>query len=248
MPLYRNKDRAILLVHIPKTGGSSLEEMLVSAGAMQALKFHKRLGFSASTPQHMQWDVLRHWVPKEFYNFSFTIVRNPYARLASEYAWRQAISNTPLPPFNTWICAALKRFKKNPYVLDNHIRPQHEFIGPKVRVFRLEDGLDPVAKIAFRRLGLTYKAPTTPHVRKSQHVVIDIEQSTLEALRAFYAADFETLGYDIDALPEHLFKLVPDPEPEPKFKAPLPPPKSRVRRVAKRIARRIKTIVERGRP
>ena len=214
MPLYRNKDRAILLVHIPKTGGSSLEEMLVDAGALQALKFHKRLGFSASTPQHMQWDVLRRWVPKEFYNFSFTVVREPYARLASEYAWRQTISQNPVLPFNDWVRDIFGRYEKNPYILDNHIRPQVDFIGPKVRVFKLEDGLDPAAKMAFRRLGLTYRKPKTPHVRKSEHKVIEIERSTLAIVRDFYAADFEQLDYDPLVLPEHLFTLVDDPIPE----------------------------------
>ncbi len=215
MPLYRNNDRAILLVHIPKTGGSSLEEMLVDAGALQALKFHKRLGFSASTPQHMHWEVLNRWVPKQFYNFSLTIVRNPFDRIASEYAWRTHISAKPVAPFNTWLRDTLDAYPKTPFIYDNHIRPQVDFVGPKVRVFKLEDGLDPAAKMAFRRLGLTYRKPQTPHVRKSKHQIIEIEHSVLDRLRAFYADDFTAFGYDPDVVPAHLFQIVPDPAPEP---------------------------------
>ncbi len=215
MPLYCNNDRTILLVHIPKTGGSSLEEMLVDAGATQALKFHKRLGFSACTPQHMHWEVLCRWVPRSFYNFSLTIVRNPFHRLASEYAWRSKITDAPIPEFNTWVRETLKRYEKNPYVYDNHLRPQVDFVGPKVKVFKLEDGLDPAAKMAFRRLGLTYRKPKAPHVRKSEHTLIEIEQSVLEQVRAFYAADFEAYDYDPEDIPAHLFQVIPDPEPEP---------------------------------
>jgi hypothetical protein len=215
MPLYSNNDRTILLVHIPKTGGSSLEEMLVAAGASQALKFHKRLGYCACTPQHMHWEVLCRWVPRSFYNFSLTIVRNPFDRLASEYAWRGHVSQSPIPEFNEWLGDVLKQYKKNPYIFDNHIRPQVDFVGPRVKVFKLEDGLNPAAKMAFRRLGLTYRKPDTPHVRKSTHTLITIEQSTLEMIRLFYAADFEAYGYDPDAIPTHLFNVVPDPEPIP---------------------------------
>lgn len=221
MPLYSYNDRTILLVHIPKTGGSSIEEMLVEAGAKQALKFHKRLGYAACTPQHMHWEILCRWVPKNFYNFSLAIVRNPFDRLASEYAWRTHISNDPAPEFNTWMRDTLNRYKKNPYVHDNHIRPQVDFVGPRVKVFKLEDGLNAAAKMAFRRLRITYRKPKLPHVRKSKHTVLDIEQSLLEQVCAFYAADFETFEYSADDVPAHLFRVVPDPIPEPE---PIPDP------------------------
>jgi len=215
MPLYRHNDRAILLVHIPKTGGSSLEEMLVDAGALQALKFHKRLGYAACNPQHMHWEVLCRWVPKEFYNFSLAIVRNPYDRLASEYAWRAHISGKTLPEFNTWVRKTFKAYQTNPYIMDNHIRPQTEFVGHKVQVFRLEDGLDAAAKTSFRRLGLTYRKPATPHVRKSTHKLIKIEESVVDFIRDFYATDFEAYNYDPAVIAPALFTVVPDPVPEP---------------------------------
>lgn len=246
MPIYRNKDRTILLVHIPKTGGSSLEEMLVDAGAEQALKFHKRLGYSASTPQHMHWEVLCRWIPRSFYNFSLTIVRNPFDRLASEYAWRLRISVNAIPEFNTWLRDTLVRYEKNPYVYDNHMRPQVDFVGPRVKVFKLEDGLNPAAKTAFRRLGLTYRAPQTPHVRKSKHKMIQIEETTLALVRRFYAADFAVYEYDPAIVPEHLFEVIADPTPEPELPivevvAPTPP---LWRQIGSKIKRRIKAAIK----
>tara|TARA_R110002167_G_scaffold216155_1_gene420979 strand:+ start:1443 stop:2201 length:759 start_codon:yes stop_codon:yes gene_type:complete len=251
MPLYSNNNRTILLVHIPKTGGSSLEEMLVDAGAAQALKFHKRLGYSACTPQHMHWEVLCRWVPKSFYSFSLTIVRNPFERLASEYAWREKVSDTPISEFNTWVRETLIRYKKNPYIYDNHIRPQVDFVGPRVKVFKLEDGLNPAAKMAFRRLGLTYRKPETPHVRKSDHKLITIEHSILEDIRAFYAADFEAYEYDPAVVPTHLFHVVPDPEPEPEVpvvELVPPPPAPLWRRAGRKVNRTLKTAIKRATP
>lgn len=245
MPLYRHNDRAILLIHIPKTGGSSIEEMLVEAGALQALKFHKRLDYSACTPQHMHWELLCRWVPKSFYNFSLVIVRNPFDRLASEYAWRVRLADEPIASFNDWVRTALRRYEKNPFVHDNHIRPQVEFVGPTVKVFKLEDGLDSAAKMAFRRLGITYRKPTLPHVRKSKHVVLDVEQSLLAQIQEFYAADFAAYGYDPEEVPEHLFRVIPDPIPEPEpIPAPAPAPRPIWRRALGKVRRKLIAILQ----
>ena len=247
MPLYRHNDRVILLIHIPKTGGSSLEEMLVDAGALQALKFHKRLGYAACNPQHMHWEVLRRWVPKGFYDFSLAIVRNPYDRLASEYAWRAHVSGKDLPEFNTWVRKTFAAYHTNPYFMDNHIRPQSEFVGYKVRIFKLEDGLNAAAKVSFRRLGLTYRKPATPHVRKSAHQMIEIEASVVDLIRDFYAADFEAYDYDPAVIAPALFTVVPDPIPEPEpepVMTYIPPPAPQPAPLWSRVGGKLKRIIK----
>ena len=35
--------------------------------------------------------------------------------------------------FDDWISYVFEAYKRNPYFLANHIRPQHEFIGPKIK-------------------------------------------------------------------------------------------------------------------
>ena len=47
MPIYRHVDKLIHLVHVPKTGGSTVEEVVKAAGAMQAMN---TINGSASRP------------------------------------------------------------------------------------------------------------------------------------------------------------------------------------------------------
>lgn len=199
MPLYRYKAKMALFVHIPKTGGSTVEEVLKDAGAHQALKYHKRLGYSNSTPQHMQWDVLRHWIPKDFYSFAFAMVRHPVARIVSEYHWRTRISKRTLPAFDPWVNKHFDLFVEQPYILDNHIRPQAEFVGPPVRIFRLEDGLEPPIRAAFEHLQLGGGTPAIHHARKSEAETLEVTPATLARIKTFYAGDYETFGYDLEA-------------------------------------------------
>ena len=198
MPLYRNGRKVILFVHIPKTGGSTVEEVLKAAGAAQALKYHKRLGYSNSTPQHMPWEVTKRWVPREFYDFAFTVVREPVARMASEYRWRGKISTEPLPAFDDWANRQMTLWKEKPYLLDNHIRPQADFVGPSVRVFKLEDGLDEPIRIGLKRLGLATVEVSIHHARKSEVDELVVSPTTLARIKRFYETDYETFGYDRD--------------------------------------------------
>ncbi len=153
MPLFRNQDKIIYYAHIPKTGGSSVERALKDAGAKTALHFPKRLGYSNSTPQHMHAEIYENFVPAQFYDFAFTIVRHPIDRLLSEYKWRLKLKQTKLD-FNSWANTGLKKYRDNNYLMDNHIRPQYEFIGENVKVYKFEDGLELPLREASQRLGL----------------------------------------------------------------------------------------------
>lgn len=199
MPLYRHADKMVLFVHIPKTGGSTVEEVLNAAGAAQALKYHKRLGFSRATPQHMTWDVLRHWVPRSFYDYSFAVVREPVARLVSEYRWRGALQEGPLPAFDVWVNQTFDSYPEYPQMLDNHIRPQAEFVAPHVQVFRLEDGLQAPVTAGLHALGLGDRELRIHHARRSAQDTLQVTLPTLQRVRTFYAKDFKAFGYALDA-------------------------------------------------
>jgi hypothetical protein len=209
MPLYRQADRIVFFIHIPKTGGSTVEEVLKARGARQALKYHKRQGFSQTTPQHMHREIFRNWVPPGFYDYAFCLVRNPYSRMASEYRYRATLTKTSLPPFNDWAMATLGEYEKNPFLFDNHIRPQVEFPTQKCAVFRLEDGLDTPIRTALAELGMTDEGLTIHHARKSTHSPLDVQRKTIDRITAFYAEDFKTYGYDPKDVPKSLFKVAP---------------------------------------
>jgi len=135
MPLYRHKTNTVFFVHIPKTGGSTIERMLQEAGAAQALKSPLGKGFGRCTLQHMHADLYTGFVEPGFYDLGFTVLRNPYARLASEYRWTTR-KDRRRPSFDRWLRQALKHHLRDPYHGDNHFRPQADFMAEGIRPYR----------------------------------------------------------------------------------------------------------------
>lgn len=208
MPLYRHNGKLVLFVHIPKTGGSTVEEVLAGTGASQAMKYHKLLGFSNATPQHMHWEMLKAWLPPGFYDYAFAVVRHPLSRLVSEYHYRASIVQTPLPVFETWVNQKFNHFKDNKYLNDNHIRPQTAFLGSGVEVFKMEDGLEAPIHAALDRLGIPKDCVEVHHARKSAKLSVDVTEKTLDRIRKFYDSDFTALNYDPTAIPS-LLRVTP---------------------------------------
>lgn len=208
MPLYRHADRIVYFSHIPKTGGSTVEYVLRKSGAQECLRHPRNLGFSRCTPQHAHAEIFTKFVPRSFFDYSFAVVRNPYARIASEYKWRLKLADRPLPEFDQWLAETLETAGTDPYHLDNHIRPQSEFISTGMKLFKLEDGLEKPVAAALRKLKI--KGPGVPlrAENRSGDGRVSASDRTLAVIASFYAADFERFGYRVDDVPR-VFQSVP---------------------------------------
>lgn len=203
MPFIRYRDRNILFVHIPRTGGTTIEHWLRKLGPL-GLFSHSLPGFSRVTPQHLRINDVEELLGEGFFDYAFAVVRNPFERIASEYRLRCALAQDGVwkgaPRFSTWLENALEALRKNPFHLDNHLRPQWEFISERVRVFRYEDGLDTVVAKVAADIGAT--APLTALTRNlsTQDVAAkaDFGVTETERVLAAYGPDFRRFGYPIE--------------------------------------------------
>lgn len=190
MPLARISSKILFFAHIPKTGGSSVEAYLERKGSL-ALCFGRRLGWSATTAQHMDARLHARLVPRAFYDHGFAIVRDPVARMVSEYRYR--VDRYPgQRAFPDWVRAAFDAYQSDPYVYDNHIRPQTEFLLPDMALFRFEEGLDR----AFDWIDtVTDTPPADRRVWKKQsraaHAVVPDDLAS--EIAQFYAEDYRLL-------------------------------------------------------
>ena len=209
MPIYSidtSKGRiAILSVHIPKTGGTSISDYFSAAGFTQHFgNEHKAIRpLMVCPPQHYHYDIIQHLFHLPLCHYSFAIVRHPLKRIISDYYWamnKSTLLNKSMT-INEWIPFAFDEYSKNNFFLANHIRPQHEFVGPHIkRIFKYEYGLDNVMNQVFSDCRInTNKNIEVPKINLTQYPQkIDLNSSTIDLVKEFYKQDFKLFDYDMN--------------------------------------------------
>ena len=164
MPSVEIRGTLIYFAHCPKAGGTSVERFMVERwGSAVGLlgwgwdrkwaREGERAGEISCSPQHLVWEDARRVLPRAP-DHVFTVVRDPVARMVSEYLY-QAEGRLTGPAgrpvrrlgFPAWLRLMLETAGRNPFTHDNHFRAQVEFVPPDgASVFRLEDGLEPVLR------------------------------------------------------------------------------------------------------
>lgn len=139
MPVILSKK--ILFIHIPKTGGTSIEKSLgIHVNGRNVKPDSPLFGraklvidnqTSWASLQHLTFDQATAYLNK-YYKikldenwFRFTFVRNPFDRLVSLYAWQTAKQMSQFPTdFNEFIDYVANDFEDN-----THHRPQCSFFS-----------------------------------------------------------------------------------------------------------------------
>jgi hypothetical protein len=201
LPFAEIGGKKVLFVHIPKTAGTSVEAWLGEVSGAPLRMFS--VGIPAAmkcTPQHLRMVDLRHFFGEGFFDYAFTLVRNPFDRIASEYRMRAQLAGDSFfkhtPTFSYWIDHNLTRAAAAPFHLDNHIRPQWQFIGSQVRVFRMEDGVNAALGQVAADLGIA-PPETVPHkLATADGPETPWDRGDILRVSEFYARDFKEFGYD----------------------------------------------------
>lgn len=215
MPVFRKEGRAVLFVHIPKTGGSAIETVFRQDGwAIDFLDGKVGAGtvndVRRCTPQHMHAALLRQTFKLQRFDEIFLIARDPVARLRSEYVWRnrkRAIIDPAAAAVDAWTAKTFSAYRRNHFLHDNHIRPQADFVLPRASVYYFENGLNTAIADLNKRLDL--ELPTiAPRVRTgADHGVsssaVEVSENTERRIRAFYREDYQRFGYDAEGRPSH---------------------------------------------
>ncbi len=193
MPKFKINNEEFIFIHIPKTGGSSIEVWLQEFGEMS---FYSTVvpTFLKCSPQHFTYSYFEFLEPKLKLP-AFAIVRNPYDRAESEYFYRT--KNAKLvsrPNFSFWLLRHLQHLDRNPHHLDNHFLPQSYFVEGGVKIYQFEDGLPKI----IAQIGEDYNVPIPdplPHRNKSVRSEVKWSTELLVKFNKYYKADFEILGY-----------------------------------------------------
>jgi len=189
-------------MHIPKTGGTSVENWLRDQNSFHEHLFMKHPPMDlVCTPQHFTHATIQSLFSSFFTNFTyqFAIVRNPYERLESEFFYRQKLrqlrlGDQPEQYFSSWVCKMLNEAKKHPFILDNHLRPQVEFLSEGVEIFYFEDGIANIISHVAKRIG-TAEPLRKIHEKSSNRKTVYWSKKAINLVNEFYESDFEKLNY-----------------------------------------------------
>lgn len=206
MPVFIREDKRVLFVHVPKTGGSSVERLFIASG-WKARYLDRKVGVGTAnwlrrcSPQHMHADMLNLLFRLDRFDLVFMTVRDPIARFRSEYSMRHRDDlRTDSGLVDAWTDQAFAKYADNPFIHDNHLRPQSEFRVAGAEVYKLEDGLDRAVADLRQRFGLELDEEIPHHMSRAKQSGIPSEQVQISAetdkrLRDFYRDDFALFGY-----------------------------------------------------
>lgn len=199
MPVFQKDSKRVLFVHVPKAGGTTVEQFFLANGWRMSLfdsgeEENTLNPVRRCSPQHLHFETLQSIFRLANFNFVFCIVRHPMSRIISEYRWRR--QNFGLQKsFDEWFDFALDCYSKDHFSLDNHIRPQFQFVGPGVQIFKLEDGIDNCISDLINREILSAAINMPRRAMVSSGELVEPGPQAVDKIMRFYAQDFQQFGY-----------------------------------------------------
>ena len=202
MPYYSKKH--ILFIHIPKTGGTTIEKSL-KINDIQKLysnRTNKLLPspFNKKSLQHQFYTTIYKY--RKICSIKFnsklkiiTVVRNPYNKIMSGLFWNKLINK-----YSTQeeVYHAIKKYLKGNY--DNHNVPQYKFISdyngkliPNIKIFKTET----LNKDIKKYLGINIINHSTVGKEKEKKYNKYLNNNSITTINLFYKNDFELFNYNM---------------------------------------------------
>jgi hypothetical protein len=203
MPMIVADGDLIFFVHVPKAGGSSIEDYLVRrfGGPLSMYdtqnRFELRQRGVVSPPNHLTAQDLEELLPSNI-AYCFAQVRNPLQRTLSQYRWQAGRSRVSHLSFSTWLRIVLRCARLDGRAYHNHIRPQTDFVPADCDVFRIEDGFEPLVRRLDGVLGSSAPEVEVGHMLKSAPTPTTVHRQDVEAIHDFYRSDYERFGYEFE--------------------------------------------------
>jgi hypothetical protein len=194
MPICKLGDRLILFIHVPRTGGTTIEHHLGELGTV----FFKTSGASTLmrvTAQHFHARDLKTIFPEGLFDYVFMVVRHPVSRILSEYAYERSMRPNGLNlPFSLWLRLAMMRSRVKPHWRDNHLRAQIDFECFGAEIFKFEEGVDKVFDRLQELFGIE-KPRKIQQLQKRGSELPTIRKKDANLVYEFYNQDFIRYGY-----------------------------------------------------
>lgn len=193
-----------VFVHIPKNGGSTIEDYLDIKGKDRDIEMKITFNGVNAAWRHLPAPTIREIYPEiysEYYKFTF--VRNPYDRVVSEYFWQNR-SNPDLlnnseevlvKKFTSWMYATYKN--QSSHKTCQQYRFLYDLDGNFMvdQVFRFENFKTEIKKLLSK---LEIKNKENIHANKSRHIIdknLLLNEKNKKFIFQKFELDFKLFGY-----------------------------------------------------
>lgn len=161
------------------------------------MRFHARhYDPYVPSPQHQTYDELRTAVPDLDSLISFAVVRNPMARIRSEWQYQFAILKYTMLDFPDFVRHMECSLSVSKTYWDNHWRPQTDFLSDNLdQVFSLERMSRELP--AFLEEHGIIEGATVPHNNRSKagrnrfNKYYRVDRETADRIERIYQSDFD---------------------------------------------------------
>jgi predicted lipase len=211
MPI--NHQLRTIFIHIPKTAGTSIEYALGMHGDLKNIgvdcytdqQKNKEYLFGGGL-QHLEAKQIKQYVGKDIFEayFKFSIVRNPYDRLVSFFAWldgkwkyEELLS---IETFRNYLAKSTKAIFKGKNLLP---KPQYEFLVYKkniladviLRFEQLAEELELLSEHLNKQITLEHRMQSI-HKNYSEY----FDKESIEIVKRIYRKDFEYFNYNVNEI------------------------------------------------
>lgn len=203
--------RRIAFVHIPKTGGTTVESILFPHRNGDRGDLDRLAGWSDQRGwlNHLTWEQMVTLAPDVSHaRLSFTVVRNPWDRLVSEFHWK-GLGKCLGISFGQYVrrliggdIAEIQSCYRSPLAFEQHYRCQVDYLPSAApawfRVLQFESYEAQVLDF-LRRCNVTL-SNGLPRMRRSDHVCYTeyYDKFTVDGVRDLYRRDVEEFGYEFE--------------------------------------------------
>jgi len=201
MPFYTKNGITIFHSHVPKTGGSSIGDFLGRNGYIRDF-FSGPIQPCSLQHRHIEDGELKNKLNNLDITYSFAFIRDPLERIISEYFMRRMDRSIMTDKtFQEFVENLFNQYNLNPYILDNHIRPQYQFLNDGVQIFRFGDFDGLINKLSefdnFDRNKLFHLNRSTESNNSSNYLNSlgwRPNEKTIELVKEFYKEDYKILN------------------------------------------------------
>jgi|LauGreSuBDMM15SN_2_FD.fasta_scaffold284883_1 hypothetical protein len=209
MPYFKSDEINLLLLHIPKTGGTSLEKYFSAKYNIQLnprslygnihWKLKQRLHLSASTFQHLIYKTILKYsnifrLKNDPTLFIIAVVRNPYHRLVSDLFYHNLISNNSS---QTDVYFIILQYFRNSYRYDNHTLQQYKFLLDSnnklpegIQILHTETLNDDMINLGFTDFNLVLNKN-----KSTLNYMSFLNAKSIAIINRKYRLDFQMFGY-----------------------------------------------------